>query len=91
MACNTSRTKCLTSSALQVTLRSPWVAAYLRSPRMVDERKELFLYVVICSALLRSFQVFLQTIVLLLTSQNSADREGEKPETDRDGQTKIFL
>ena len=40
----------------QVTSRSPWVAAYLRSPRMVEERKELFLYVVICSALLRYFQ-----------------------------------
>jgi len=37
----------------QVTLRSPWVAAFLRSPRIVEERKELFLYVVICSALLR--------------------------------------
>jgi len=43
----------------QVTSRSPWVAAYLRSPRMDDstdagkKRKELFLYVVICSALLR--------------------------------------
>jgi len=43
----------------QVTSRSPWVAAYLRTKRMDDstdagkKRKELFLYVVICSALLR--------------------------------------
>ena len=30
-------------------------------------------------------------VVSFLTSQNSGNREGEKPETDRDGQTKIFL
>ena len=43
---------------LQVTLKSPWAAAYLRSPRMVDERRELFFFVVICSALLRSFKLY---------------------------------
>jgi len=37
----------------QVTLKSPWAAAYHRSPRMVDERRELFFFVVICSVLLR--------------------------------------
>ena len=43
---------------LQVTLKSPWAAAYLRSPRMVDERRELFFFVVICSVLLRSFNLY---------------------------------
>ena len=61
---------------------------------MVNERKELFFYVVICSALLRSVSGLVtikHKVVLKLTSQNSGNGEGEKPETDRDGQTKIFL
>lgn len=37
-----------------VSLRSPWISAFLRSPRMVEERRELFLFVVLCQALINT-------------------------------------